>query len=260
MKFVDAHIHLSDEEYSGSVDDVLSEARKANVVAMVSNAVDLKTSEAGLELAKAHSGLVYAALGVHPLSVKSLKGDELQRVLGFISAQKANSAVVAVGEIGLDSKYMDVWEEQIRVFDMMLHSAEKLGLPVIVHSRGATSQIVEMLPSYSIKKVLLHWFSYPVNVVAKAVDKGYFITEGPPAAYSEGIRDIIKRVPLTNLLTETDGPVRYFKAPYEGSRTTPALIPTVIEAFAEVKKMRADEVAEQVLSNFQSFFDLELKG
>lgn len=260
MKFVDAHIHLSDEEYSGSVDDVLGEARKANVVALVSNSMDLKTCTASLKLAEMHSELVYAALGIHPSNVKGLTEDELQRVLDFISAQRTNKAFVAVGEIGLDSKYMDVWDEQIRVFDLMLHSAEKLGLPVVVHSRGATSQIVEMLPSYSLNKVLLHWFSHPVSAIAKAVEKGYFVSEGPVVAYSEGIRDIVREVPLTNLLTETDGPVRYFKAPFVGRRTTPAFIPTVVEAFAKVKKVRAEEVAKQVLDNFQSFFDLELKG
>jgi Tat protein secretion system quality control protein TatD with DNase activity len=66
-------------------------------------------------------------------------------------------------------------------------------------------------------------------------------------------------VPLTNLLTETDGPVRFFKGPFEGKRTTPAFIPTVIAAFAEVKDMSAEEVAEQILKNFQDFFDVKLE-
>ena len=257
MKFVDAHIHLSDEEYAGQVDEVIAEAENSGVVALVSNSVDLKTCVGTLKLARQHSGMVYAALGVHPWNVKSVKEEELHQVTELISAQRQNKAFVAVGEIGLDSKYAEIWAEQMRVFDSMLRLAEKLSLPAIIHSRGTTAQIVDMLPSYNLKKVLLHWFSNPISTLAKAVERGYYITEGPLAAYSNGIRDVIRGVPLTNLLTETDGPVRFFKAPFEGKRTTPAFIPIVIGAFAEIKNMDVEEVAKQVWRNFQEFFDVK---
>jgi Tat protein secretion system quality control protein TatD with DNase activity len=90
MMFVDAHVHLSDEEYSANVDDVLAESRKANLVALVSNSMDLKTCEGTLELARKHSKMVFAALGIHPWTVRGLKEDELQQVLELISAQKGN--------------------------------------------------------------------------------------------------------------------------------------------------------------------------
>ncbi len=257
MKFVDAHIHLSDEEYAGCLDEVLTEAKNSSVVALVSNSMDLKTCVGSLELAEQHPGMVYAALGVHPWTVKGLKEDELHQVHELISAQRGNKAFVAVGEIGLDSKYAEIWDEQMKVFDSMLRLAEKLSLPAIIHSRGTTAQIVDMLPSYNLKKVLLHWFSNPISALVKAVERGYYITEGPLAAYSNGIRDVIRRVPLTNLLTETDGPVRFFKAPFEGKRTTPAFIPIVIRAFAEIKNMEVEEVGKQVWRNFQEFFDVK---
>ena len=257
MKFVDAHIHLSDEEYAGCLDEVLTEAKNSGVVALVSNSMDLKTCVGSLELAQQHSGMVYAALGFHPWTVKGLNEDELHQVVELISAQLGNKAFVAVGEIGLDSKYAEVWDEQMKVFDSMLRLAEKFSLPAIIHSRGTTAQIVDMLPSYNINKVLLHWFSNPISALVKAVERGYYITEGPLAVYSNGIRDVIRRVPLTNLLTETDGPVRFFKAPFEGKRTTPAFIPIVIRAFAEIKNMDVEEVAEQVWRNFQEFFDVK---
>lgn len=260
MMFVDAHVHLSDEEYSGCISDVLAEARAANVMALVSNSIDLKTCMGSLELAGSNSGFVYAALGVHPWAVRNLKDDEFNRVLGLISSERKNRALVAVGEIGLDSKYMDVWDKQMKVFDEMLLTAERLDLPAIIHSRGATEQIVDMLPSYNIRKVLLHWFSNPISALDKAIEKGYFITEGPPAAYSDGIRDVVRRVPLANLMTETDGPVRFFKGVFKGKRTTPAFIPTVIQAMAEVKKLSVEEVAGHVLKNFQGFFGVNLEG
>lgn len=178
MKSVDAHMHLSDEEYADCIDEIIVEARNANVVALISNSMDFKTSVETLRLAEKYEGMVYCAFGVHPWSVQSLTEEELQRTVDFIYEHKANKALVAIGEVGLDFKYENVWEKQLKVFDEMLHLAEKLGLPVIIHSRGTTAQIVEMLPSYSLKKVLLHWFSNPISALAKAVEKGYYITEG----------------------------------------------------------------------------------
>jgi TatD DNase family protein len=117
-----------------------------------------------------------------------------------------------------------------------------------------------MLPSYNLRRVLLHWFSNPVSVLSKVVEEGYYITEGPPAVYSNGIREVISRIPLTNLLTETDGPVRFFKKPFDGKRTTPAFIPTVVKAIAEIKKSDVAAVADQIIENFEDFFGVKLNS
>jgi TatD DNase family protein len=145
------------------------------------------------------------------------------------------------------------------VFNEMLRLAERFDLPVIIHSRGTTAKIVEMLPSYNLKRVLLHWFSNPISALSKVVENGYYITEGLPTAYSNGIRDVVRRVPLTNLLTETDGPVRFFKQPFNGKRTTPAFIPTVVKSIAEIKKIDVEDVAEQITKNFEEFFGIKIK-
>jgi TatD DNase family protein len=258
MKFVDAHIHLSDEEYANCVEEIISESREANVVALVSNSMDFKTSVDSLKLTEKYKGMVYASLGIHPWNVQALTDRELQKTIALISEQKTNRAVVAIGEIGLDAKYEKIWDKQLRVFEEMLHLAERLDLPVIIHSRGTTAQIVEMLPSYRLKKVLLHWFSNPISALTKAIERRYYITEGPPSVYSNGIQEVVRRVPLTNLLTETDGPVRYFKQPFNGKRTSPAFIPAVVEAIAKIKSMSIEEVAEQIAKNFTEFFGVKL--
>jgi len=258
MKFVDAHVHLSDDEYAGCVGEVVAEAKNANVVALISNSMDLKTCKGSLKLAKQYPNMVYAALGIHPWNVQSLTENELQQTVKLIRKQRQNKALIAIGEIGLDFKYMKIWDKQMKVFDTMLHLAENLDLPVIIHSRGTTAQIVDMLPSYRLRKVLLHWFSNPISVLPKAVENGYYITEGAPTAYSNGIRDIVKKLPLANLLTETDGPVRFFKSPFAGKRTTPAFIPAIVKAIAEVKQMDVERVAEQVAANFEDFFGVKL--
>jgi TatD DNase family protein len=255
---IDAHIHLSDDEYAGCIDEIVEEARASSVVALVSNSMDLKTCMGSLDLAERFPGMVHAALGIHPWSVNNLDDDQLQQTADFISNREKNSNFIAIGEIGLDIKYMNIWDRQLKVFDSMLHLAEKLKLPVIIHSRGTTEQIVDMLPSYNVKKVLLHWFSNPISALAKAVERGFYISEGAPVVFSNGIRDVVKRVPLENLLTETDGPVRFFRKPFEGKRTTPALLPIVIKAIAEVRGIDVESVAEQVIENFEGFFGIKV--
>jgi len=92
------------------------------------------------------------------------------------------------------------------------------------------------------------------------VDNGYYISEGAPTVYSNDIRDVVRKVPLANLLTETDGPVRFFKPPFQGKRTTPAFIPQVVNAVAEIKDMSSEDVADQIISNFKRFFGLQLNS
>jgi TatD DNase family protein len=256
MKLVDAHIHLSDAGYAGHIEEVIADAKKAGLVALVTNSLDLKSCQNDLKLAEQYPDLVYPAMGIHPWNVNVLQENELEDTIEFILKNKEK--IRAIGEIGLDNKYETIWEKQTMVFDRMLHLAENLNLPVIIHSRGTTDKIVDMLPSYSLKKVLLHWFSYPMSALTKAMDSGYYITEGPPVTYSNGIREVVENTPLTNFLTETDGPVTYWKKPFNGQLTKPSYIQNVVTAVAEIKKMPPEEVAQQIAENFETFFNIKL--
>ena len=256
MKLIDAHVHLSDSEYASHIDELIADAKSSGVTALVTNSMDLKTCQNDIKLSEKYPNLVYPALGIHPWNVNVIDESELQETIDFIQKQKG--VVKAIGEIGLDCKYKTVWEKQTMVFDKMLHLAEALELPVIIHSRGTTDIIVEILASYKLKRVLLHWFSHPVSALTKALDKGYFITEGPPATYSSGIREVVEKTPLTNLLTETDGPVTYWKQPFNGQLTKPSYIHNVVGAVAEIKKMQPEEVAEQIIKNFETFFNIKV--
>lgn len=258
MKLVDAHIHLSNKEYLGKMEELIADAQSANVVALVSNSVDLETSIDTLRLAEKYPRLVYPALGIHPWNVNILKENELEETLKLIRDQHQKKTVAAIGEIGLDYTYEATFAMQMMVFERMLHLAEELALPVIIHSRGTTAQIIDMLSAYNLERVLLHWFSHSSGTLHKAVDHGYFITDGPPVAYSNGIREVVREAPLTNFLTETDGPVTYRKAPFNGQLTKPSFIRTIVEAVAEVKQIAAADAAEQIAKNFERFFNTKL--
>lgn len=260
MRFVDAHIHLADKDYEQNIKGVVEDSEKSNVFAMVANAMDFETSVRSLRLAEEFPDYVYAALGIHPWNTKQLKQGEVQDTVDLIAKNAENrQRVVAVGEIGLDASYSgkgEPTEIQKQVFHEMLSIAEKLGLPVIIHSRGTTSQIVGLLSSYNIGKVLLHWFSQPHSLIPTIVDRGYCITEGPTVAYSGGIREVIRRIPLENLMTETDGPVR-FRGLFKDRLTTSSFIPTIVENIAELKGMEKSVVSEQIFKNFVHFFGVE---
>jgi len=260
LRYVDAHIHLSDPEYNGKVKTVLEEARKSNVVALVSNSMDYESSLLSLRLAQRNPGLVYAALGVHPWNVRSLSSNELQETLDVILKQgRRKEEVVAIGEVGLDFAYEQgqTAELQIKVFNGMLQAAERLSLPVILHSRRTATKIMSILPSFKVKKVLFHWFSGPTELLPKIVENGHYVSEGPSLVYSKKTKEIVRLAPLDRLLTETDGPVR-FGGPFYGKLTTPSFIPRIVHAIAEIKRAEETEVADSILRNFASFFGVDL--
>ncbi len=260
MKFVDAHVHLSDMEYRGKVETLIEDAQKAHVVALVSNSMNYESNISTLQIAQQNPNLVYAALGIHPWNTQRLSSKELEQTLDVIFKQgRHREKVVAIGETGLDFSYDkgQAVNFQIKVFNEMLQAAEKLSLPVTVHSRGTASKILSILPSFNIEKVLFHWFSGPAELLPKIVEEGYYISEGPPLVYSKKTREIIESVPLSSLLTETDGPVR-FGGPFYGKMTSPSFIPQVVKAVAEIKGVKETDVAKQVIQNFTDLFGINL--
>ncbi len=260
MRYVDAHVHLSDPEYGEYVDNAIEDARRSDVVALVSNSTNLQTSLRSIELAERHPRFVYATVGIHPWNVKGLLQNELEQTMDLATSYARSREVVAIGEIGLDYKYVnggrkELVRKQHEIFCEMLRLSEELSLPAIIHSRGTTQEIMDILASYNIRKVLLHWFSNPIELLPRITERGYYITEGPATLFSTDVQEIVRQVPLKSLLTETDGPVRFFKPPFNGEMTTPAVIPLIVDAIAEIKREERMQVAEQIYRNFMAFFD-----
>jgi TatD DNase family protein len=222
--------------------------------------MDYQTCTRNIQLAEENSGFVYAALGIHPWNVTSITQEELQQTLDFILQQGLNrEKVVAIGEIGLAPQYAkrrEIKDKQVKIFQEMLSAAEKLSLPVVVHSRWSAPKIMPILTSYNLRRVLLHWFSSPVELLPQIIERGYYVSEGPPTVFSSRTQEVIKLVPISSLLTETDGPVSYY-GPFKDKLTTPAFIPQVVAAIAEIKNMKKNDAAEQILKNFLNFFGIE---
>ena len=173
MKLIDAHIHLSDAEYAEHTGELVSDAKSSNVVALVSNSMDFETSIGSLKLAEKYPATVYPALGIHPWNVKTLKENELEKTLALISEQHQKKTVVAIGEIGLDYKYEDIWENQLMVFDKMLCLAEKLGLPADTMIAQLSKAGIEATSDETFKKIADNENTVPIEILKVILIEGY---------------------------------------------------------------------------------------
>ena len=254
-RYVDVHIHLYDPLYGSTIEAVLKDAETAGVSAIVICAENYKTSLATLQIARKYSPRTYAAIGIHPSSVSFLDEHELDKTLSLI--EQNLSGIVAIGEVGLDRRLNEgeINKNQFPVFNEMLRAAESHDLPIIVHSRGSAAEVLKVLSSYNIPKVLLHWYSGPQDSLQEVIERGYYVSVGPSILYARYLQDLVATMPLDHILTETDGPVPY-KGPFKGRLTSPSFIPDVLDTIVRIKQRNAEEVLSQVFENFQEFFSL----
>ncbi len=261
MKLIDTHCHINFDSYDGDRDLVILRANEAGVTRIINPAVDLETSEAGLQLAAQYAGM-YAAVGIHPNSTKAFEPAWIEK----ISELAAQLKVVAIGEIGLDYH----WDEspkskQLEAFEAQLTLAAKLELPVIIHNREASEDVIVILERWaanlpiSLKKRsgVLHSFSAPQNIAERALDIGFYLGITGPITYknADDLRRIAGTVPIERIVVETDGPF-LTPTPYRGKRNEPAYIPLIIERLAALRQISDEAMAEATTANAERLFNL----
>jgi len=252
LPYVDAHLHVADPGYAGQVELVIQDALRSHVSHLFSNAVDYDTSVETLSLAKRHEGLILAAVGVHPSTATNNADCKLGQFDGLV--QENRKHVKAIGEIGLDGTYTqdpDRKKRQRDVFQSFLQLAERNELPVIIHSRSAVEEVLNALSSTRVRKVLLHWFDGTNDQLKTSSDRGYLISFGPALLYSKRLQELARSAEISTLLTETDGPVRFRGAPFEGKATMPSFIIHVTRKMAELKSISTVAVQDAVWENFK---------
>jgi TatD DNase family protein len=246
---VDIHIHLTDEEYS-SVLPYLKAYIKTTGMTLVSVSVDFETSLKSIKLAEESPGMIIPFIGVHPQMAEKTNINSLQR---FINQQK--DSTVGFGEIGLDRRLDstdDISVSQRTVFKVQLEAAEKLCKPVSIHSRGTLTEILETLPSYRLRGVLLHWFAGNVKELSDATSRGYYASFGPALVYSKGKKRLAASMPSEYILTETDGPV-HFGSCFNGHTALPAFLPSVLFALSSALNMSYDDTVTLIQGNSEKY-------
>jgi len=243
----DVHIHLSDNEYSDDMEYILTAMDKMKIRACCVS-MDNTSSKSTLDLSQ-RSSLILPFIGIHPEKAD----DDLNSMVDLIT-QNSNK-ISGIGEIGLDKTYVSDeagFSRQVMVFQQMLSLAEKLDKPVSIHSRKTLDEIFSILPSYSLKGVLLHWFSGSKKQLQKAMELGCFVSYGPAMIYSGDKQVLLSETSVDKILLETDGPVRFSRC--FGLKTAQiTFLPSVLFCAADVMKRSYDEMLLIVEKNVNSY-------
>jgi TatD DNase family protein len=253
IKLVDAHIHLSDPDFDKELPYIIAFLKNSNMI-LLSNSMDIKSSIRNLELSQLLYGKMLPFVGIHPWSAQS---ENFESFEAFLNKEK--KLIHGIGEIGLDRKYAqdeEAYKRQRSIFEKQLEFAERLEKPVSVHSRASQKDVMDILPSFKLKGVLLHWFSGDHQQLNRAMDKGYYVSFGPTIIYSKRSKDLAERASRDLILTETDGPVRY--ACFEGKPALPTFLPSVVFALSFVLKLNFYETAELVWKNSSLYMSMKL--
>jgi TatD DNase family protein len=258
---IDTHCHLNFDGYDPDRDEVIARAAAAGVTRVINPGVDEGSSRSALALAAQHAG-VYAAVGIHPNDT----ADFVDADLGWIEALAREPKVVAIGEIGLDYH----WDAspkamQFRAFEAQLALAAQLELPVIIHNREASEDVIAILetwardlpPAIRKRPGVLHSFSAPQSVADRALAAGFYLGFTGPITFknADDLRRTAAKAPLDRILVETDGPF-LTPTPFRGKRNEPAFIPLIVERLATLRTISVDEMASATTANAARLFRL----
>ena len=257
-QFIDSHCHIDGPEFDADREDVIARAVDAGLTAMLNVGTGDPHSgafERAVELSEKHAS-VHCAIGVHPHDAKLFDDLAEQRL---VDLAKGSARVIAWGEIGLDYHYDHSPREiQREVFRRQLRIARSLNLPVIIHSREAnedTIQIVgEEVNGYE-RAGVLHCFAGTLQMAQDAVELGFYISFAGTLTFkkADGLREIARQLPLDRLLVETDCPY-LTPVPFRGKRNEPARVVETAKVLAGIHERSLDEIGRITTENFARLF------
>ena len=252
----DAGVNLSNHQFDEHHDEVLQRAAQAGVKQMLLIGCDLQSSQASLELAKRHSLLCTS--GIHPHDAKTAD-TALEQQLTLLAS---HPEVVAIGECGLDyNRDFSPRDVQRTVFRRQLALAETLNMPVYLHERDASKDMLAILSEYSVKGVL-HCFTGDEFALQRYLEKGLYIGVTGwvcDERRGEQLQSLIPSIPLERLLIETDAPFllpRTIKPKPKSRRNEPSYLTYICQQIADLKGCEFTEVAKQTTLNFQQLFSV----
>ncbi|MED1607996.1 TatD family hydrolase [Cytobacillus kochii] len=249
----DTHVHLNAEQYDEDLEEVIKRAREAGVEKMVVVGFDRPTIERAMELIEQYDFL-YASIGWHPVdAIDMTEGD-----LIWIEELSKHPKVVAIGEMGLDYHWdKSPKDVQKDVFRQQIQLAKKVKLPIIIHNREATADIVEILKEENAAEVggIMHCFSGSPETAKECIDMNFYISLGGPVTFKNARKpkEVAAEIPLEKLLIETDCPY-LAPHPFRGKRNEPSYVKLVCEQIAEIKNIPVEEVAAITTENAKKLF------
>ena len=252
----DSHAHYDDQAFDHDREDLLSSLAAQGVGTVVNVGASLEGTKRTVELCKAYP-FVYGAAGVHPDEVGSL--DESS--FAWLKEQCQKEKIVAVGETGLDYYWdKEHHEVQKKWFLRQLQLPKELSLPVIVHSREAAADTMEILKSVHEPgmRVVIHCYSYSEEMAREYINMGYCLGIGGVITYKNAkkLKEVVQHTPLSRLLLETDCPY-LTPVPYRGKRNDSRNLIYVAEEIGRLLGVTAEEVIHVTEKNAKSFYGLD---
>lgn len=264
MRLFDVHAHLTSPKFAGEVPSLIERARAASVTKIISNGLNTKDNRAVLELSRAHS-MVRPALGLYP--VDAVLEEMLEAGVSYpredTELESAETAIewlgqnagtaIAIGEIGLDHHWVpaSLWERQEQVFRALVALALDLDKPIIIHTRKAEARCFEILNELGVKRVNWHCYSSRMKLAHRIAEQGHFLSVPSNARRSETFTAMLRDLPRTQLLLETDCP---YLAPEPGQRSEPRHVRGTAEYAAELWEVSLSDASKQLEENFERLF------
>ena len=251
----DTHAHYDDEQFDIDRDELLASMKEAGIGNIVDVGASMASSKKALELAHKYD-FIYAAVGVHPSEVEELDGNSIEKLRDLSRDEKC----VAIGEIGLDYHWPDPAPElQKEWFIRQLGLAREEKLPVIIHSRDAAADTLDIMHSEHAEEIggVVHCFSYSKEVAAECVKMGFYIGIGGVLTFKNARKmvEVVEQTPIEKIILETDCPY-LAPEPFRGKRNNSLYLPYVVTKMAEVKGISEEEVIRITEENARSMYRL----
>ena len=255
--FIDSHAHLDDERFDDDRETVIKNLKTDQIDIVINIGADIASSKSTLNLAQTYDN-IYSVVGVHPHSVSELVGVGLDEIESLARHEKT----VAIGEIGLDYYYENSPKQlQKEYFIEQIRLAKKLDLPIVIHSREAVKDTLDIIKSEKSSNLrgVMHCFSSSVEIAKEYVKLGFYIAIGGVVTFKNArvTKEVAKYVPLESLLIETDCPY-LAPEPFRGKRNEPKYIKYTAEEIAKIKEVDLEEIAKITSANVKKLFEIKI--
>lgn len=257
MNYVDVHAHYDDELFKEDLEQELEIVRNKQVKYIINAGSSIENSQKAIQLALSHK-YMYCTIGIHPeYTIELEKVVELEKLY---NEHKDSGKILAIGEIGLDYHYDGIdKDKQMNLFISQLKLAKKLNLPVQIHSRDAVADMLQIMNNLEIlpEKIMFHCYELNEELTKIIIDRGYSISLGGNITYKrkESAKEQIRRIPLEQIMLETDSP---YLAPQavRGTRNSSKNLCYIAEEIANLKRITIEEVVEQNYKNACRFYGI----
>lgn len=255
MELFDSHAHYNDEKFDLDREQVIKTAYKEGVKKIVNAGYSLESSKQAIKIAENYE-FMYATVGISPNDIQNLKKEYINELEELAN----NKKVVAIGEIGLDY-YWNKENKQLQkqIFIDQINLANKLNLPIVIHTREAIYDTLQILKENTCNnKGVFHCCPLNVDLVREGLKLGYYISFAGPITFknSKNAEEIIKMIPIEKMLIETDSPY-LSPEPNRGKRNDSSNVKYMAQKIAQAKKLPIEQIAKQTFKNTEIIFKIK---